>query len=1027
MSVTKAPSGLSIARNKLTFTFSWKIADRDYSAGHELQYRTNLTGTGKWNDITIARSATKKTITLDGSEFYPTTEKRLKHITFRVRGKRNPYTETHSNETTTYTPDWSAWVSKTMTFLTPERPDLEAELDSQNANKTTFTWDAEVDLKGSRPFTNVQWQSILKKDCKSTDASKFKWTNSNSGWQAGTGTAEDSVSITENSVSLANGSWTRWFRVRSRGPRGYSDWRYAKHVYAKPYKAIISSTKATVANNATTVVVNWTVASNAAHPIDSTVVEYLIDTPGENLSVPAGDVNWQPGATLSDTTDKDKVKFTIGSVLNIDQCLWVRIVTKHDVDANDTYSSPKLVSCGKLTAPTNLSVTGIDDTTYRATVSATNGSSVPDSRIAVCFTKKGWDKPIVVGILDHGDSSITVQCPTWTSQTDISFSVYAFQGSTSRVTKDGYYKYAVTANMKSATVKDGGDVPTAPATLSAEISDTPGEVILTWAWSWNKADSAEISWSQNPNAWESTDQPSTYTITNVNAAKWRVSGLETGVKWYFRVRLAVEADGALSYGPYSDNAEVDLSSAPAAPVLVLSAAVAAKDSMITASWGYVSTDSTGQAYAEICKATLNNGVITYGDVIARAKTEQHVDITLGDGWVTGSTYNLSVRVTSASGHVSEWSDLVPIQIADPLICTITSTSLSTETIPVSDDNPEAYDINVLTAMPLTATITGAGTGGVTTLIIERAEEYHMIRPDDSQTDGYEGETIALIRQDGESQITVSNADLIGALDDGAPYRLIAVIEDGLGQSDSQTIDFMAQWEHQAGIPGGSVQNIGLVTKITPTAPTWAETGDVCDIYRISADKPELIIQNGEFGTVYVDPYPAIGEGKGHRIVCRTANGDYITATNQPAWTDLIEQAVIDEYGIIVDFDGRQLILPYNIALANKWTKDFQLTTYLGGSQQGDWNPGITRTATYNVLLTEDEDADTIEGMRHLADYHGICHIRTPEGSSYACDIQVTENNAYSDGIIVSYVLTATRVDPEGLDGMTYEEYINDLE
>ncbi len=1026
MSVTKAPSGLSVARNKLTFTFSWKIADRDYSAGHELQYRTNLTGTGKWIDVTIGSSTTKKTITLDGTAFYPNAEARLKHITFRVRGKRNPYTETKYNETKTYTPDWSAWVSKTMTFLTPETPTLEAELDSQNANKTTFSWNAKVDLKTSRPFTNVQYQSILKKDCKTTKGSTLTWTSSNAGWQAGTGTAEDEISITENSVSLANGSWTRWFRTRSRGPRGYSDWKYAKHVYAKPYKAIISSTKATVANNTTTVVANWTVASNAAHPIDSTVVEYLMATPGTNLSVPAG-ATWSTGATLSDTTGNDKVKFTIGTVLDIDECLWVRIVTKHDVDANDTFSSPKLVSCGKLTAPTNLSVTDISDSTYRATVAATNGSSVPDSRIAICFTKKGWDKPIVVGVLDHGDTSTTVQCPSWTSQADISFSVYAFQGKTSRVTQDGYYKYAITANMKSATLTDGGDVPTAPATVTAEVSDTPGEVILTWAWSWNKADSAEISWSQNPNAWESTDQPRTYTITSVNAAKWRVSGLETGVKWYFRVRLAVEADGALSYGPYSDNAEVDLSSAPAAPVLVLSAAVAAKGNMITASWGYVSTDSTNQAYAEICTATLNNGVITYGSVIARAKTEQHVDITLGDGWVTGNTYNLCVRVTSASGHVSEWSDPVPVQIADPLVCTITSTSLETETIPVSEDNPEAYTINVLTEMPLTATITGAGTGGVTTLIIERAAEYHMIRPDDLQTDGYEGETVVLIRQDGENQITVNNEDLIGCLDEGAPYRLIAVIEDGLGQSDTQTIDFTVQWEHQAGVPSGTVENIGLVTKITPAAPTGAEAGDVCDIYRISADRPELIIQNGEFGTDYIDPYPAIGEGKGHRIVCRTANGDYITATDQPAWTDLIEQAVIDEYSIIVDFDGRQLILPYNITLSNKWTKEFQLTSYLGGSKQGDWNRGGTRTATYNVILTEDEDADTIEGMRYLADYHGICHIRTPEGSSYACDIQVSENNAYSDGITVSYTLTTTRVDPEGLDGMTYEEYINDLE
>ena len=98
MALTKAPSGLSIARNKLTFTFSWKIADKDYSAGHELQYRTNLTGAGKWIDIEIGRFMTKKAITLDATTFYPNAESRLKHVTFRVRGKRNPYTERRTGQ-----------------------------------------------------------------------------------------------------------------------------------------------------------------------------------------------------------------------------------------------------------------------------------------------------------------------------------------------------------------------------------------------------------------------------------------------------------------------------------------------------------------------------------------------------------------------------------------------------------------------------------------------------------------------------------------------------------------------------------------------------------------------------------------------------------------------------------------------------------------------------------------------------------------------------------------------------------------
>ena len=1103
MAITHQPTGLTTTRSNLTFTFSWKITDKDYEAGQQLQYRTNLTE--KWTSIEIGCWTTKKTLTLSAANYYPADNDRLNAVWFRVRGKRRPYTETHGKEEKSYTPDWSAWSDKVYVIDNPDRPSLESELLS--ANRTEFTWKTTNRERSNKPFQDVQYQSIRVKESTVRDGSTLKWSSSNAGWMTGTGTANDSISIKEDSTLLLNTSWTRWVRVRSRGASGPSEWRYDKHVYAMPHKAVISSAKASVSSGTTIVTVKWTAPSSAAHPIDSTTVEYLIATPAADQAVPTG-ASWTDGNVSDDTSGKDAAKITIPTVLGEDECLWVRVVTRHD--SNERYSSAVLVQSGILEEPSGLSVSASIET-YRATVTCTNNSSVPDSRLAVVFQKKGWDKGIVLGLIPHGETSVTVQCPSWTNNSDISFSVYAFQGTATRILKNSVYRYAITANMQSKTLKDGGDVPSAPDEVTATVAKRPGEVILRWDWSWKEADCAEISWSQNPHAWESTEQPSTYMITNVNAAKWRVSGLETGVKWYFRVRLAIATDDGYTYGPYSsvsatlgayesEAVEVDLSSPPATPVLLLSAEVAARKSTVTASWAYVSTDDTHQLYAEVCQATISGSTITYGKPFAHANSEQHVDFQLtGSKWQTGQTYNLCVRVTSGSGHVSEWSEPISLTVADPIICSIDSTSLVETSIvqdyhpevtvvadsgeyPVNaedyaqawdyvpgthdfvfhygtwylnDDptDPEEYSANwlpapdrnhielsvtlttdpeyltetVLQSMPLNVTVSGAGEGGTITLVVERAAEYHMVRPDDSTSDGHESETIAIVTRNGDGLLRVKGSQLIGLLDDGASYRLIATIEDKLGQQDSAEIEFEVHWSHQAIIPEGEEELEGLITKIVPIAPTGTGQTDTCDIYRLSADKPELIIKGGSFGTTYVDPYPAIGEGKGHRIVFKTLNGDYITADEQPAWTDLIDEAVLDEYSIIVDFDGRQLILPYNITLSSSWAKDFQLTTYLDGSQQGDWNQGVTRTATYNVVLTEDEDADTIEGMRYLADYHGICHIRTPEGSSYACDIQVSEGNAFNDGIVVSYTLTVTRVDPEGLDGMTYEEWLNELE
>ena len=90
--------------------------------------------------------------------------------------------------------------------------------------------------------------------------------------------------------------------------------------------------------------------------------------------------------------------------------------------------------------------------------------------------------------------------------------------------------------------------------------------------------------------------------------------------------------------------------------------------------------------------------------------------------------------------------------------------------------------------------------------------------------------------------------------------------------------------------------------------------------------------------------------------------------------------------------------------------------------QGDWNQAVSRTGTFSTSVVSD-DEETIEEMRRLAVYPGICHIRTKDGSSYAADVQVGESYAQDTAHkIVAFNLTITRVDSEGYDGMTLAEW-----
>lgn len=1019
MASTSKPNGISITRDGgLKFVVSWKVTDRDYAAGQQMRYRV-VKQTGKaqdWTTVSVASNFTTKSFTLTASNWAPSVGQLIDRIEVQVRGKRSPSQETIKGKTVTTTYDWSAWAQQSWTLQEPKRPEVETELTA--ANRTDFSWEVETSDSDGKPFVSTQWQSILKRASKETNGAKLTWGSSNPYFDSGTGSDTGTKYFSEGS-GTASDSYTRWFRIRSRGPAGNSEWKYSKHVYAKPYKPVITSAKATEGTITTTLVVKWTAQSTAAHPIDDITVQWLIDTPAAGLACPTG-ASWQDGATLADTSGTDAAKFVIDEQVEPDTCLWVRVVANHDISQNPsnfTESEPVLVKKGTLSAP-EISNVQTNASTHQANITAVNNSDVPDANIAVIFRMAGVNT--IVAVIPAGQTSVSaVQCPDWGDNAFV-FGLKTFQGSyTAKTGLDGVTVYTLQKNMSSANVWQSGNVPTEPTGVTADASlDSTGEVIVRWNWSWQSANQAELSWSTNPNAWESTDQPQTFVVDSINSAQWRISGLETGQTWYFAVRLMITNGDNVTYGPYSDPVAVDLSTTPNIPILALDKAIVPVSGELTATWDYSSTDGTDQAVAEICECTISNGIVTYGTIIAHAETARHVTIG-AENWTAGETYYLAVRVTSGSGKISEWSDPVPVLVAEQLVLIISDTSLTS--VNVSDGDGGTYTTAALTTMPLTATIEGAGEGGTTTLIIERNDEYHVLRPDETTRDGYAGETIALFRQTGEAQISIGQKDLIGILDDGAKYRLIAMIEDGFGQADTDEIEFEVHWIHQAGVPTATVTTEDNVAVITPTAPSTYASGDTCDIYRLSADKPQLIYSGATFGTAYVDPFPTLGEHAGYRCVCITANGDYITADNQLAWVD-VKDTLFDNKTGVIDFDGRRLEVKFNTALSSSWKKDFKETKYLGGTVRGDWNPAISRTGSVTAVLTTD-DTDSIQTLRRLADYSGICHVRTQDGSSFAADVQVSDGQTYGNGgNIEEFTLNITRVEPEALDGIPYSEW-----
>lgn len=1022
---TKRPTGVSITRSNSSMVAKWKIADEDYGDGQSFQYFDKVTG--KWTSVSITTTTTQRAVVVDLSGYYPTTSRRLAAFSVRIRGNRTKYTveDRRTGKSKTYDPTVSDWAKKTIDILLPEKPSLVAALSNQATNTSTFTWATSSDSSSRAWARDVQYQSILVKESNEGDGSKLPWTTTTLGWQTGTGSLSSSVTIAEDTTLLAAASYTRWVRVRSRGPAGPSEWRYTKHVYARPYQAKIESASVQERSAGGYMChVIWEAPANVSHPIDITTVQYAFAVPLTGMQCP-DTAGWTNANVSRDTGGTDAAAFSVGNAVDDDQCMFIRVNTTHD--SNTTVGEAVMVTSGALADPTQLSAS-IDSGTRRASITATNNSMNPDSYLAVVYKTSSDPDGFVIGVILHGESTVTVQAPAAVSGQAEGFGVYAVVGTATATTRaDGVSSYAIDEIIRSHSVLySGGSIPSAPSSVALAMTDIAGTVRVTFNWSWQEATTAELSWSDHADAWESTNGPSTYIINNTHASAWNISGLTTGKTWYVRVRLSSGAGDGKTYGAYSDIVSINLTSAPAVPVLTLSRGVITEHGSVTASWGFSSGDGSGQAYAEVAEVTVVSGSNVYTP-IAHTQSEMHVTISAEEmGWTSGQAHVLVVRVVSDSGRQSDgWSDPVTVTVADPITAVISQTSLSSQT--VTEDGVQRV-VNSLTVMPLTITVTGAGAGGTTSVIIERSADYRIDRPDETEFHGYEGETIALVSQTGEAQITITDEMLVGRFDDEAQYRIIATVQDGLGQSAEATMDFEVHWAVQAQMPDATVEIIDrhLVAKITPTADD-PETGDTCDIYRLSVDRPELIYPNAEFGTAYVDPYPAIGEFGGHRIVYKTANGDYITAANKLAWIDLREPEgdhIKTNYSII-DFGSGRLLINRNLDISNSWSKDFQETQYLGGSIQGDWNPAVSRKATVTTVAVSIIDQETIQMMRRLAVYAGICHVRTPDGSSYAANVDVSDAYSHNTGRkVIAYTLTINRVDPEDYDGQTYAEWIS---
>ena len=80
---------------------------------------------------------------------------------------------------------------------------------------------------------------------------------------------------------------------------------------------------------------------------------------------------------------------------------------------------------------------------------------------------------------------------------------------------------------------------------------------------------------------------------------------------------------------------------------------------------------------------------------------------------------------------------------------------------------------------------------------------------------------------------------------------------------------------------------------------------------------------------------------------------------------------------------------------------------MDGSNDAYWNTNIDRSGSLQSDLIRLEQQEDIVAARALAHYAGAVFVRTPDGSAYEADVQIS--NMSTDGLLEAITIDATEI------------------
>ena len=810
--------------------------------------------------------------------------------------------------------------------------------------------------------------------------------------------------------------------AHARNPKGEQPWLPSSRTLEPPRKPTVTD----LAQGEGTGVVSFRAtraagnAPNHARDVYATIAAYDSRVGGGKSPVAGSERSRESGTDVTLSYDvADFASMDYSDWVRVDAAAWDRGVSGN----SDEVKKSLYVSCPAKPTVTGVRATSADSTGKVAVLLKTNATAQhPTTGMRLeCARDVDWESAsdVVGGYWEDAGVEDNGSC---TALSVAVAEVAPAAGKTSWVRVKAWNQHESVFYRYSEPVRLSMLENPAPAADDpvAIVSTAPGadgaSLDVTLAWDpdgTDDSDATELAWATDPLAWRSNQGPDSYAFSwddgplevggssYLHSARVHVAGLGEGTTYHLRARRTMEGGAGAVNGPWYPEGTVTCATAKAPSSVALSApATAPRGSSIALSWTFDSFSP--QTSWEV--------VDGQGHVVARgddAVGSCVLDASRVEALAAGAgSIMLSVRVTTGGEAVE--SEAATVAIADP-------PHLSVE---ASDVSAQPLSVSLACDVPARVAIVATSQGCVGDSPAGRSEQlagdavWSWSGAPAWAEDGVGGY---------EAVLTAPSAL---DLRDGAAYTVEATATDpvtGL-TSEVTTATFLVAWLRVAPEPEGivvspsdSTDEDGIRTisaEISLPASQSLANGDSYDVWRVTPDGAYPLAYGVSPDSVVADLWAPYGGSPAYRVAVRTADGSV-------AWRDFGYELRANM--LRIDFGESYVELPFNLAVSDGWSKDFEARRKLDGSVDGYWNEGSLRTAGLTTKVVKVRDAAQVALLRSLARHAGSCMVRTPDGCCYEADVEVGEVSVSHDSALVGVTLRATEVAPTG----AYEASVGD--